>query len=227
MRVCAHTPDDGQCPLSYGCDPGLGCQARALASSADTLYEVKLPSGALRVLGPTSPALDDLALAPDRTVYGVTFSDFVRVDATTGALSVIAPRPDPMNALDVSPEGTLYGAGSSQVATIDLATGVSTPFGAFPPGLTSSGDLAFYQGRLLATARATSGGDALVEFDRTTGTAKTLGPIGFACVYGLAAFGTTLYGLTCEGNVVTIDVATARGALVTRTSVRFYGATAR
>jgi hypothetical protein len=225
--TCDDLPDDTQCPLSYGCDPGLGCQARALASTAGELYEVKLPSGALRRIGGTSPSLDDVALAPDRTVYAVTFDGFYKVDSSTAAMTLLGPQADSLNALDVSPEGTLYGAGNVTLSTIDSATGVTTPFAAFPPGLASSGDLAFYEGRLLATARGAFVGDALIEFDRKTGAATMLGNTGFACIYGLAAFGKTLYGLTCEGNVLTIDVTTARGALVTKTNVRFYGATAR
>jgi hypothetical protein len=226
-RTCDHLPDDTQCPLSYGCDPALGCQARALASTADQLYEVKLPSGALRPIGATSPPLDDIALAPDRTVYAVTSSGFFRVDSSTAAMTLLGPQADKLNALDVSPEGTLYGAGNVTLSTIDTATGATTPIANFPPGLSSSGDLAFYEGRLLATARGAFTGDALLEFDRKTGGVTMLGNTGFACIYGLAAFGPTLYGLTCEGNVLTIDVATARASLVTKTNVRFFGATAR
>lgn len=226
-RTCDHAPDDTQCPLSYGCDPSLGCQARALASAPDGLYEVKVPSGATRLIGTTSPALTDLALAPDRAVYAVSSTGFFRVDSSNAAMTLLGPVQGALNALDVSPEGTLYGAGDATVYEVDPATGAATPFAAFPPSLTSSGDLAFFQGRLLATAKGAFASDALVEFDRKTTAARILGDTGYTCIYGLAAFGPTLYGLTCNGYIVTLDTTTGKGTLVTKTNLRFYGATAR
>jgi hypothetical protein len=46
-------------------------------------------------------------------------------------------------------------------------------------------------------------------------------------VYGLAAFTTTLYGFTCEGRILVIDIATGAGTEIAHGSASFNGATAR
>jgi len=96
----------------------------------------------------------------------------------------------------------------------------------FPNGSTSSGDLAWVGTRLLATA-ATSGGDQLVEFDVVKKTSKVLGPCGFTCIWGLAAYGTTLYGLTCEGRILSIDTTSGAATQLNQTNTGFWGASAR
>ncbi|CAN5607835.1 hypothetical protein BH09MYX1_BH09MYX1_48050 [soil metagenome] len=60
-----------------------------------------------------------------------------------------------------------------------------------------------------------------------TKTSTILGPIGFSCVWGLAAFGPTLYGLTCNGHVLSINPNTGKGTLLNQSSVAFWGASAR
>jgi hypothetical protein len=67
----------------------------------------------------------------------------------------------------------------------------------------------------------------LVELDTGGGTPKILGAIGSSCVWGLAAYGQTLYGLTCEGAVLSIDPNTGAGTVLTQTMFGFYGASAR
>lgn len=227
LRACVQLPDEALCPISHRCDSIRGCIARALAHDATTLYEIDLPSGELRVLGRTSETLTDLALHPDGTLYG----------AVTGALGIVeyrAPRftrivdiGGAFNALDVAPDGTLYGATDARVVRFDLAGGRVTDVASFPRGLATSGDLAFVEGRLYGSARGMRADDVLVAFDLVSGAGRSIGGIGHACVWGLAPFGTTLYGLTCEGKLLSIDIATGRGALLSMGRAMFYGAGAR
>jgi hypothetical protein len=225
--ACAHQPDDALCPLSHGCDRVLGCQARALAQDAANLYEILLPSGTVRAIGPTGATLFDIALHPNGTVYGVSSTGALfTVNTNTGATTRVGSIGVVLNALDAAPNGSLYGAGGTSVYLLNLATGSATPVARFPNGTSSSGDIAFLGNRMLATA-ARGGTDSLVEFDLGTGGARVVGDIGYDCVFGLAAFGPTLYGLTCQGRVLVINASTGAGTQVSTSNVFFYGATAR
>lgn len=226
---CAAATDDGRCPISHRCDAARGCVARALANAGDTLYEVELPSGALRPLARIR-AFTDVALHPDRTLWAVTVDGALyRFDAASNFPSIVAATGQPLTALDASPAGELFAAGRFGLFRIDRDTGAATRVARFPDGLEASGDLAFLEGRLLVSARTGPAAlDDLVEFDLATGSARTLGPIGSRCVWGLAAFGATLYGLTCTGDVLRLDPATGRGEVIARSpGTTFYGATAR
>jgi hypothetical protein len=230
-KSCAHMPDDMLCPVSHRCDPVDGCQARAFAIDDKTLYEVRLPSGTVNAIGPTN-ALDsvtDIALHPSNVLYAVSPSYIYKLDQATGASTRLAPLTggDNVNGADVAPDGTLYIAGSTDLFRVDTKTNVATQVASFPMGTESSGDLAFIGNRLVASARQGTGNDILVELDPTGGTPKIIGSIGFACVWGLAAFGQTLYGLTCDGTVISIDPVTGAGTMLTQTMTGFYGASAR
>lgn len=227
-RRCAATPDDNRCPISHRCDPVRACIARVLANTSTDLFEVELPSGMLRSLGPVAP-FTDIALAPDRTLYAVTSrGELWRLDATTRQGTYLSATAQPLTALDAAPDGTIYAAGRSGLFHVEPRTGAIELVAPFPAGLEASGDLAVYEGRLLASARADASSlDTLVEFDPVAGTARSIGNIGWRCVWALAAFGNTLYGLTCEGLVLRIDAATAAASVLSRANTMFYGATAR
>lgn len=228
-KRCEHAPDDGLCPVSYVCDEASDCQAHAFANGDSSLYDIRLPSGDLRLIGAIPFAITDLALHPDRTLYGVSRTQLFRVAPTTGASTLIASVNAPLVSLDVAPDGSLYAGGGDSIYLLDRVSGALTKFATFPVGTMSSGDLALLEGRLLATATAATGvgNDTLVEFDLVTRVPKTLGSVGFRCVWGLAAFGPTLYGMTCEGRVLAINATTGAGAQITKTAVQFHGATAR
>lgn len=227
-RRCASMPDDLLCPISHRCDATRGCIARALTHSNGRLYEVQLPSGVVRELAPVR-AFTDIALHPDRTLYAVSGDGVLwRLDDVTGFASIVAATRHPLTALDAAPDGTLYGAGREGLFRIDRNTGAAVLVAGFPAGLEASGDLAFLGGRLLASARRSASSlDTLVEFDVASHSARVVGEIGSRCVWGLAALGTTLYGLTCDGGVLVIDGTTGMGREVAVGAAMFNGATAR
>lgn len=230
-KSCVFTPNDGLCPVSHTCDTKLGCQARAIAHTQTDLYEIRLPSGVVTKIGPTSGTLTDVALHPMGTLYGVRFDGLCVVDLKTGSCGSITPLSGSPVGLDSSLDGTLYGAAGTQVYSINRTTGMTTTVARFPAPFSASGDLAFLSsGRLLGTARGGGGAaeDVLVEFDLKTATGRVIGRTGFNCIWGLAAYGTTLYGLTCEGRVLRIDPNNATSVELSRLSgVEFWGATAR
>lgn len=229
-KSCVRTPDDKLCPVSHACDAMLGCQARAIAHTQFDMYEIRLPSGIVNKIGPTTGTLTDLALRSDGTLYAIRFDGLCQADPKTGACitPVRSLTGNPVG-LDFAPSGTLYSAAGSAVYSINLTTGVQTFVANYPSGMTASGDIAFVGSRMLGTANATGGGgDALVEFDLTTRTARSLGRTGFRCIWGLAAYGPALYGLTCQGQVISIDTNNAESKELSRVAgTEFWGATAR
>lgn len=225
--ACAHQPDDALCPISHGCDRVLGCQARALAHDAAYLYEILLPSGTVRRIGPTGATLFDIALHPNGTLYGTSSTGAIyTVNTNTGATTNLGSIGVVVNALDAAPNGSLYGASGTGVYLINPVSGSATRVATFPNGTSSSGDIAFLGSRMLATA-IRGATDSLVEFDLGAGSSRLVGDIGYDCVFGLAAFGPTLYGLTCQGLVLVINASTGAGTRVSTSNVFFYGATAR
>ena len=225
---CASTTDDARCPISHRCDRVRGCVARALAVTSTNLYEVELPSANLRAIGRVR-AFTDVALHPDRTLYGINgIGELWRIDPTSALSSFVLNTGVSLTALDAAADGTLFAAGPGGLYRIDLPSPTPTFLAPFPAGLEASGDVAILEGRLLATARSGAGAlDVLVEFDPRGGTARVLGDVGFTCVYALAAFGRTLYGMSCGGDVLEIDAMTGAGRRLSRSTVVFYGATAR
>lgn len=228
-RACSHEPDVSLCPVSHRCDVDTGCTARALAHDPTTLYEIDLPSGALHVLGESSRSLTDIALHPDGTLYGASFGELLRVDYVLGSAEAIMDVDGQFNALDIAPDGTLYGATSDRVVRFDLDARLVVPAAMLPRGHHSSGDLAFVGATLFATTAEDVGGftDFLVRIDLVRGVSVLVGPLGHDCVWGLAPFADALYGLTCDGLLLSIDRNTGAATVLARGTTLFYGAGAR
>lgn len=230
---CVATPDDTLCPVSFRCDGDRGCIARALVHDARNLYEIDLPNGEERLLGPLPLQLTDIALAPDGTLYGADGDNLVRVDLATMGFEVVMPVSNAFNGLDTAPDGTLYGAANTGVYRFDLERGTSTLVANFPPDHGSSGDLAFIGTRLYATA--VGGGpldDSLVEIGLDGRPSRVVGPVtGFRNIWGLAPRGDQLFGFTggtVGGSMLRIDVASGNGELIVGgIGHQFWGAAAR
>lgn len=231
---CAYTPDRNLCPISNRCDLERGCQARALAHFDGDIFEVDLPSGETAALLSVRARLTDLALAPDRRLFGTTAGSILEIDIDTSALRTVTTFEDEgqINALDADPTGTLWTAAGRGVFRVDPDSGLARRVATLDEGLESAGDLAFLEGRLVMTVaragvpRRVAQSD-LYEVEPTAGVARPLGPIGFTCVWGLAALGRTLYGLTCEGRVLEVDGRTGAGVQLELSTTQFWGATAR
>ena len=161
-------------------------------------------------------------------LYGISLGSLSVVNQKTGAATKVRniQSGETLNAADVGTRRHALRRGSSTLLSVDPATGAVTRVMSFPGGTSSSGDLAFVGDRLVGSA-ATSGSDELVEFDLAARRSKLIGAIGFSCVWGLAAYGTTLYGLTCSGEILAIDTSNGRGTLVAKSNVGFWGASAR
>ncbi len=229
LKGCVSVPNDALCPLSHKCGESEGCYALAYAHTPSSLYEVRLPSGKVTEIGPTGVQLTDVALVSNTQLYGLDFNALYLLDTTTAeAFFVASVDTSSMVAFDVAPDGGLYVGGGQGLYLLDPGTGVANPVATYPFGTQASGDIAFLQGRVLGTTRTQFGGsDSLSEFNLASGDAVVIGPTGFACVWGLAAFGETLYGLTCNGEVIRIDTNTGAGTLLSTGGPAFWGASAR
>jgi hypothetical protein len=130
-----------------------------LSSTTGELYTWDPDSDDVDLVGDTTVALTDLALAPDGTLYGISTTDLYRVDAETAEAFRVGPLAGDLffgtdaltdaQGFDIGPDGAarISSGNNSVVAVVDLLTGaVSNPFG---PSLrqteTSSGDLWFAQ----------------------------------------------------------------------------------
>ncbi len=227
-RACVFDPEVTLCPISHRCDPVRGCVARALAHDMTTLMEIDLPEGTVHTLGVLPVPLTDIALAPDGTLYGAIPGELDRVDYVLGTSTRVVDVPGRFVSLDVSPDGRFYGAANDRVYRIDVVTGTRTEVARLPFGYESSGDVAFVEGELLATAnRMASMDDVLVHVPLDGTASEIIGSIGHRCVWGLAPFGALLYGLTCTGDLLSIDPTTGRATVLAHPGAEFYGAAAR
>ena len=103
--------------------------------------------------------------------------------------------------------------------------------GAFGPGYSSWGDLAFApDGTLYAAVLTDFGAGALVRVNQTTGQASPVSAsaLGFSNVWGLQFVGATLYGLTADpatghGSLITINLTTGVGTFVRQLSFSAFG----
>jgi hypothetical protein len=204
---------------------------QALRLQRNTLYATGYPgypvgrlfveyasTGLFRLVGPMShKQVTDVAFKGS-SLYGMTFTDFLRVSASTGASTVIRDigvRMDDMNALAYRPQsGLFYAAGvGGMVITIDPATGRGRRIGAYGSGMGSSGDLAVNaRGVIFATVkRSGTANDFLATVNPRTGRATIRGNIGFRHVYGLTFKDGILYGGTWEGMIIRINTSTGVG----------------
>jgi hypothetical protein len=227
-RSCSYTPNDLLCPVSHACDAALGCQARAFAiDNLGNVLDVRLPSGITQPIGPSGGGLTDIALAPDGRLFGVDFGAASEIDATTGRATTLSTfTPTNINAMDAAPDGTIYVAGGQDLYTLDLASGALVLVMSFSQGR-SSGDLAFVNGRLLLTISGYALHDYLLELDPVAHTSQIVGDTGYDCIYGLAAYGPKLYGMTCAGQVLSLDTDTGKGTVLQETNIVFWGGSAR
>ncbi len=228
-RACAHEADPSLCPISHRCDGAMGCVARAIAHDFERLFEIDLPSGRTHPLGFTGMPLTDIALHPNGTLYGALMGQLVTVDYLRATTTRVADVPGRFVGLEVSAGGTLYGSTDARVVRIDLVAGRAIDVTQFPAGFSASGDLAFVQDTLYGTAMSNMGpsDDVLVRLPLDGRPSTVIGATGVRCLWGLAPLGTTLYGMSCMGDVVLVDVTNGSTRLLARTPTMFWGAAAR
>jgi len=162
------------------------------------------------------------------TLYGVSFSELLRLDPETGVASAIGSIGFQTNGLAVASDGTIYAATTGgELVRVNPVTGAGTLVGSFGGGLTSSGDLAFDSNDVLYGALNSGGSVALASIDRGTGAATVIGSTGLGTLYGLAFFCCRLYGTSGPGELVDVNVATGQATVIGRNALTHWGMAAR
>jgi len=183
-----------------------------VVDSSGNLGTVDVSTCAAKVIGNMGVVLTDIAFATNGDLYGLSYTDFYRIDPDTAAVTLIGSHGiNGGNALKFATNGTLYAAGnaSTLLYTINPSTGVASPVGNI--GFASAGDLAFNSGQLFMT----STDNQLIQIDLTNSAAGTaVGPLGFVNVFGLATGDNgALYGVSGT-QLLSVNISTAVGTLV-------------
>jgi hypothetical protein len=231
---CTHAADDTKCPDTELCSPLRGCYPFVYAMASDgNLYEVAVPSGSLVLVGSPGSAPFDVALTSDSTLYATDSYILYTLDRATGASTAVASIL-PLNMYDglgSFPPDTLYASADvPDVFQIDPLGGASTMIAPLPSGYRSSGDLTTLGGVLYMTLASTAAGAttaSLASVDLSLLVTNVIGDTGFTCVYGLGTLGTTIYGLTCQGDILTIDPTSGQATMVAMANAAFLGAAGR
>ncbi len=191
--VPAVSVSDAQRSWLFGADSGAN-------DGSSTLFRIADVTGTSKGIGETGFVdVTDVAFLPDGRLFGVTFSQLLKIDSQTGTGIPIGSGIGfgGVNALVSDANGVLYAATTSgEFLRINPNTGKGTLVGFYGGGFVSSGDLAFDpEGNLFATVTGGGPSDVLVRVDIITGRASVIGSIGFVDVFGLA-FGPdgVLYG---------------------------------
>ncbi len=196
---------------------------------ASNLYTVDPATGSAGLVGPTGMAsITDIAFHGP-TLYGVTFSQLVRLNPDTGAAVGIGPPFSfSTNGLAVSEEGTIYaGTNGGQLITINPVTGAATLVGLFGGGMTSDGDLVLDDNGVLYGALNQGANVVLAKINRNTGAATVIGPTGFSTVYGLAIHCCRFFGGTSAGELLSLNAATGQGTVIGKNTIVMGGMSAR
>lgn len=221
--------------------PGL--DAVVYAHSLTTLYRLDPNNLTLNEVGEFSGScigLDGTARVVDLAVSGTNEivvshgGGLSRADPTTAACTSILQTQFgnnlsyvPAGALDPSRE-VLVSYTGAQYQSLDVDTGEVVSYDSLPDGVGPSGDIvAVEEGGTFVTTNDGGGLDELKEVDASTGAVlEDWGALDVPCVYGLAYWGGTAFGFTCEGDVVSIDFVNGGldVTLVEATGIPFAGA---
>lgn len=232
MTDCA----DVSCMMALVCCVPDTHETALWANSSSALYRVDPVTFEPTLVGPFSvDEMTDIAVMPDGTLYAISRMSLYRVDASTARPALVSQLDWPsigLNALTFLPDGRLLAAdnGTGKVVSIDPRTGAVVPIGQFGQLLASSGDLVAVEGVMYGVSSThpdgmdASGNNLLLTVDATTGLATVVGFIGFGRVYGLAYAGGRVIGFCETGEIIEVDVQTARGKLLVASDVSWWGA---
>jgi hypothetical protein len=231
-RRCIHTPSDSLCPTTQLCSPKRGCDAFVYSVASDGhLYETRVPSGTLVDLGAPAASLSDVALGSNGVLYATDSYVLYGVDRASGTATTIASiLPLHLyNGLGTANASLLATADVPQLFGIDPIYGSSISRATLPSGYRASGDITALGTRVLIAAASTANPstDTLIEVNLSTGASNVLGNFGYRCVWGLATLGAVVYGLTCEGRILTVDATTGAATEIASTAPAFFGAAGR
>ncbi len=190
-----------------------------VVTSTAKLIAINTQTLKAREIGNTGVVMTDVAFAPDGKLYGISFGTLYRIDPGTGAATTVGNLDiSSANAFEIDKDGNAYIASSTDggLYRVDLDNGDTTLIGNYSSTSVSSGDLAFYDGKLYLT----TANKKILSLDPATGKALSSVSISVEEMYGLEQSGSTLYGFA-GSTFYSVDPKS--GKLVTMSTVDGYG----
>jgi hypothetical protein len=232
---CVAEPDDARCVGNRTCDPEAGCESRAWALSRADVYDVRLPSGRATIVAKTTFEITDIGARADGALFGVdgvhtfVYSLVRRNGAWDRGADTGINGPSELTGLAIAPDSRMFAAGYGWIHRLAADGFALERIGTLPTWDMDYGDVAFVGTRGFVVAPDVSLENWLFEFSpERFGPATRIGVTGFPCVEGLAASGQELFGFTCQGEIIRIDIGSGKGTLVTTVSgATFRGAADR
>jgi hypothetical protein len=226
-------PDQGEVG-----DPNEGLNCAFFASGPDVVYLIDPYRQTVEPIASYAGgiAIFDIEMDLEGQLVGLVGSSLLALndDGSTQNLGDTGITGN-VNGLAIFGDGTLFATSSESAWRRRPGEAVASPFGNLS-SKPSSGDCLVAKGRLWMSAIVpptlqellggsfASLGDMFVQIDIVTGAVADIGRIGFADVWGLAEVGDDVFGVTSEGDVISIDVETGAGSRVFSTPHAFYGA---
>ncbi len=175
------------------------------------LGTVDVQTGQVTILGEMVAPMDDIAFDPEGHLFGVSRGVLYAIDPVDGSSQPIGQLGVQVNSLVFDASGALLAA-SDELYRLELARGRAQLLGSGGSPYSSSGDLAFVNGRLtLSSTSPDSPNDVLVLLDASSGWGVELGSIGYPEVLGLASNDNQhLFGISGT-QILAIDPVTGAG----------------
>jgi PEP-CTERM motif len=179
-----------------------------------------LQNGSFTLIGPASTEYEDLTRLPGGVLYGANgSSQLLIINQITGAISsVVGNMGNDIFAVKFSGSGALFGTSATDLYTINKSNANPTLVGAF--GIANSGvfDVTFNGNKMYLQETNGAGGISnLYTVNTSTGVATLVGNVGYA-LWALDFEGSTLYGFTQGGQIVSIDTTSGAGTFLANES---------
>ena len=160
-------------------------------------------------------------------LYGITNEALYRFDDARNTWFLVGTFPELEDAtgLAIDSDGVGWVTSADSVYTVDLQNAESELVGIVGSDFYSSGDCVINKyDSLFMTSKAFDEDDTLVLIDRNTGEGTAIGSTGYRNIFGLVAAWGQLYGLTSNGDLITLDRDTGVGEWLHTFDITWYGA---
>lgn len=201
------------------------CNKLYAVDPSSRLFTIDPVTASSKLVGPVGlGSVTDIASYKGQ-MYGITFSDFLLIDANTGHGVVVGPLGVAANGLAVDSQGRVFAGAGGDLVQIDPTTGLATIIGPFGGGLSSSGDLAFDSNDVLYGTLNAPGGNVIAQIDVNTGSANPVVSTTNFALYGLAFCCCKLVAADQGGIFYEVDLGAGQINPIGKSDVQVWGIT--
>jgi hypothetical protein len=205
------------------------------AHSGNELYEVdpfkKTASRVSATFGGGqngNASLLDLDTHSSGTLFGISYDGLYRYDEWAESWIHVGDYGIDIGGpfgLAIDSDDVAYIISEDKVYTVDLRSGRASLLGNMQGDFYASGDCVVNKrDTLFMTSKHDETQDHLVSLSKQTGAGTEIGPIGYKDVFGLTSAWGNLYGLTRDGELISIDYADGQSTLLHTFSIEWFGA---